>query len=99
MRKFLLGVGICGFVYLWGVFDGRAQVKVYGQQELEKGTTRMWEMTYLEGRNYDIQPAQINIIETAGVCLYVARSHSSSDPQIELWGMPKSQLKPGVGCQ
>jgi hypothetical protein len=61
--------------------------------------TKQWAVSVLP--RYDgLRWTQVDVIDTAGVCLYVARSEAFSQalsPAIA--AVPKSQLPAGTGCQ
>lgn len=56
---------------------------------------RQWTITELPGDMW-VSSARIDVVDTAGVCLYVIRSGSH---QPSIMAVPKSQLPKGAGCQ
>jgi hypothetical protein len=90
--------GFCiGLVIIW--VTGTIFVVAKGPQgEAERTvpyhTTQYWRLMNI---NYgDFTAAAIDVIDTAGVCIYVAARSGSS---IAITAIPKSQLPRGAGCQ
>ena len=54
---------------------------------------------YTNGGNISL--AKIDVIDTQGVCLYVARSWAdgNQDSTVAITAVPKTQLPTGSGCQ
>jgi hypothetical protein len=61
--------------------------------------TRSWQVAELGHGDNDWYPwTRIDVIDTAGVCLYVSRTNAS-DGGSTIVAVPKTQLLKGVGCQ
>jgi hypothetical protein len=114
---FLCVIGIVAFGVLEARQEKHARVAVEKDPTYPK--THQWtlaELTNLavterQGDN-GVRKTRIMVVDTAGVCLYVAQSaHSDSLSNhfdyaalseglaVAMVAVPKTQLKPGVGCQ
>jgi hypothetical protein len=67
------------------------------ERERPAHVTTHWTVHELRG---GYQESQVDVIDTAGVCLYVVRSKAFTRPTSPaIAAVPKSQLPPGTGCQ
>lgn len=58
--------------------------------------TRKWRVAVVDsGDGYS--KAKVDVIDTEGVCLYIA--HEFTNDRIAITAVPKTSLRPGVGCQ
>jgi hypothetical protein len=76
--------------FLFGVSAG-----IFGRgyaQEKSPRATRMWNVATVNG-------AAVSIIDTEGVCVYVAVPSWSREHSPAIAAVPKTQLPKGTGCQ
>lgn len=84
-----------------------AAVAVFGvvvpfaaRQEKPARETRTWRAYELPGVDWRVGGVLIDVVDTEGVCLYIARADRSSQPMpVALAAVPKTQLPSGTGCQ
>lgn len=61
-------------------------------QEKPARQTHTWEAVYTQ------RGVHVEIVDTEGVCLYIATRTASVDP-LAITAIPKTQLPAGTGCQ
>ncbi len=68
-------------------------------QEKPPRATRSWQAFTIDegGLQPRYTPVRLNVIDTEGVCLYVAREWYGNS--VSIAAVPKTQLPPGTGCQ
>lgn len=100
-RQWWIGLGVfTAFVAVYTVAGYAAR------QEKPESETRSWQAYELphdvpNGRRFDA--TRVDVIDTKGVCLYVARSYTGkinyTNSNVAIAAVAKSQLRAGEGCQ
>ncbi len=71
-------------------------------QKAERGT-QQWVLPIENPADYRLRSVQIHVVDTNGVCLYVARDTNGYGegwtPALAMVAVPKTQLPQGAGCQ
>ena len=65
-------------------------------QEKSPRQTRQWLAATIRGDNFIQNDIDVHVIDTEGVCLYIARR---SGTKVAIAAVPKTQLPSGTGCQ
>lgn len=75
-------------------------------QEKPARPTRQWQLgalpwSYESAEQRWYRDVRLDVFDTEGVCLYVARAadSSSNDGTLSVTSVPKTQLPKGAGCQ
>lgn len=86
-------------VVFWLAFVVSALItdRVMARQEHDQSypQTRAWQVAHLERQEWSENGTRIDVVDTAGVCLYIARWVKG----VEITAVPKTQLPKGAGCQ
>lgn len=61
--------------------------------------TRTWQAIELTRDSRLLNRVRVDVVETAGVCLYVARAYAGDHLPPAIAAVPKTALPPGTGCQ
>jgi hypothetical protein len=86
---------VCGVIVSAAVSVARAAMQ---ERQDDYPQTRTW-VALDQGQTSSplYRPLRVRVIDTAGVCLYVAQGYANDDVAIS--AVPKTQLPKGAGCQ